>query len=81
MEFYFGKSATNRHGTEKRGERWNKQTVHGPRLRVVELEGFDRNSRIRTRLGWRLIVYFPSGAWWHFDLCKSAELLKGVEPR
>lgn len=55
------KSERNSHGTQKPGERWNAQTVTGPKFTFVKLErkspGFSR----------RLIFYFPSGAWWSVD--------------
>ncbi len=67
MKFYFGKSSTNKHGTERPGEEWNEQTVRGPRLKLVRL-GYKPNFT-----GYRLLYYFPSGAWWHFDISTFKE--------
>lgn len=68
--FYFGKLDTNHHGTEKKGEPWNKETVRGPKFVFLRLESHEKDFKLR-HLGWRVILYFPSGAWWHFDIMKK----------
>ena len=61
----------NRHGTERNGEPWNRETVRGT-LRIKKLEVFRRLSTdteaIQSLIGWRLWIYAPSGACWHFDV-------------
>lgn len=51
---------TNQHGTEAKGEPWNKQTIHGWKLTYVKL---------RMGRGWgrRFILYYPSGSCWYLD--------------
>lgn len=73
--FYFDKAATNKHGTEKKGQPWNGETRRGPKLVLVTLEGHDAKGKFRTHVGWRFIFYFPSGACWYFDICKKASRL------
>jgi hypothetical protein len=62
MKFMFHTGDFNHHGTQKKGEPWNQQTVRGPKLKWLKLErkspGFSR----------RLIFYFPSGKCWYFDV-------------
>lgn len=77
LTFHKGYSETNQHGTERKGDPWNKQTVKGWKLKVVKLEtfvrvaGWDDAWIVQSLAGRRLIVYRPSGAWWHFDVCLS----------
>lgn len=68
--FACGRLDSNHHGTQQRGQPWNQETIKGPKFTFVRLEGFDRNSRLKTRIGWRIWFYFPSGACWNFDLYK-----------
>lgn len=67
--FQISKNDRNSHGTQKRGERWNKETVCGPKFKVVKLEGCVGKT-IMTLPGFhrRVIFYSPSGTWWHLDL-------------
>jgi hypothetical protein len=67
MKFFVGKLDKNMHGTEGPGEPWNKEPVLGPKFVIVRL-GY---APVFT--GWRLIYYFPSGAWWHFDVSTYRE--------
>lgn len=70
MGIYFGKMKTNHHGTNAPGTPWNQETVHGFTLAWVNLEG-------NNIVGKRLIIYFPSGAWWHLDFqCKTRKRKK-----
>lgn len=70
------KNATNHHGTQANGEAWNNQTVHGFKLRYVDLlEQIKKREKVnpeggKTRAKWykRFILYFPSGSWWNFDV-------------
>jgi hypothetical protein len=64
---------SNHHGTERKGEPWNKETVRGWKAKWLVLEGFDRNSKLKQNIGRRLIIYRPSGACWLFDVCWSTE--------
>lgn len=61
--FITGKSDTNYHGTQSKGEPWNEQTVRGWKVRIIKL------SRGRPGISLRFILYFPSGAWRHLDFC------------
>jgi hypothetical protein len=83
MKVDCGRLDRNHHGTEAHGQPWNKQTVCGPRFKLVRLEGFDSDSRLKANIGWRVIFYFPSGAWWHLDICwppptKNEDLHEGI---
>lgn len=70
------KNNTNHHGTQRKGEPWNAQTIHGWKLSCVDLLGpikkreKDNPEGGKTRAKWRkrFIVYLPSGAWWNFDV-------------
>jgi hypothetical protein len=70
------KSVTNYHGTEKKGEPWNRETVRGWKLRCVDLlqpikEREKHNPEGgKTRARWykRFILYLPSGAWYNLDV-------------
>ena len=68
--FAWGSLKTNHHGTEKPGEKWNQQTVKGWKLVVLDLNSDLSKRRKQTRFAKRIILYFPSGAWWHFDIYK-----------
>lgn len=75
-KFYFGKSKTNHHGTQPKGEPWNQQTVYGWKLILVDIlssikkrtESNPEGGHTRARWYKRIILYFPSGAWWHLDV-------------
>lgn len=71
MRFSFDKANGNHHGTNKKGEPWNEQTVRGPRFKFLALEGFNSSSKLQKNIGWRVIFYFPSGACWYFDAYKT----------
>lgn len=63
-----GKSKTNRHGTHF-------TTVRGWKVTVVDLiQGMNQ----KTRAKWykRFILYAPSGAWWHVDVCLAKDWRK-----
>lgn len=62
FNFEFWTSATNQHGTEKPGKPWNKKTCKGPRFKFLKL------ARATPGISWRIIFYWPSGAWWSFDI-------------
>jgi hypothetical protein len=68
--FDYGRSDKNFHGTQKKGERRNEQTVKGPKFLVVNIErkspGFSK----------RFIFYWPSGAWWHLDIYSKRRVVK-----
>jgi len=59
LKFRLNRNATNYHGPEHCGWSWRPDTIHGWKVRLgvysIKLSG------------WRLILYFPSGAWWNFD--------------
>lgn len=61
MKLMWGKSDSNAHGTERIGDPWNKETVLGPKFKLVRL-GYSP-----TFVGRRLIFYFPDGSWWYLD--------------
>ena len=73
VSFGRGYSDTNHHGTEKKGEPWNRETRKGWTVCIVKLENFlilqNGCEALQSLAGRRLIVYAPSGAWWHFDVC------------
>jgi hypothetical protein len=63
IKFYWGKkSDRNMHGTQKKGEPWNKEMVTGPKFSLVKLGVH------KPTTGHRLIFYWPSGAWNHLDV-------------
>ena len=64
---------TNHHGTERKGEPWNKETAHGWKAKWLVLEGFASYSKLKQDIGRRLVIYRPSGACWLFDVCWSTE--------
>ena len=76
LRTYFGKSKMNSHGTQGKGEPWNQETVRGWKLCCVDLLGPIKARETanpeggKTRAKWykRFILYFPSGAWWNFDV-------------
>lgn len=78
----FEKNAMNHHGNQAKGEPWDQQTVHGWKIRCVDLlqsikEREKENPEGgKTRARWykRFILYFPSGYWWNFDvvICTDA---------
>ena len=76
VKFRFGKSDANYDGTQPKGKPWNQQTVHGWKLCCVDLlppikrreESNPEGGRTRARWYKRFILYFPSGAWRHFDV-------------
>jgi hypothetical protein len=61
FHIYFSTGDDNRHGTQKHGEKWNQQTVHGPKLAFFNL------FPLPECVSKRAIFYFPSGACWYFD--------------
>lgn len=65
LKYYFGKSSTNYHGTQAKGESWNNETVYGWKIISLDIKPLGE-----TRAKWykRFILYFPSGAWWYFDM-------------
>jgi len=67
-----GYLSMNHHGTEKKGEPWNRATIRGWTVRVVKLETFRRlatgTEAIQSLVGRRLWIYAPSGACWNFDV-------------
>ena len=70
------KNATNHHGTQAKGDPWNEQTVHGWKLRCVDLlRPIKEREKVnpeggKTRARWykRFILYFPAGSWWNLDV-------------
>lgn len=63
LKLKFNRNATNYHGPEYCGWPWHPDTIHGWKLRLARLSVYS----IRLE-GLRLILYFPSGAWWNFDV-------------
>ena len=64
---------TNHHGTERKGEPWNKETVRGWKAKWLVLEGFASYPKLKQDIGRSLVIYRPSGACWLFDVCWSTE--------
>lgn len=67
-----GKGAANRHRWFKVNDVWHSHTISGPKFSLVRLEGhswlrLDSPMMTLCYCGWRLIFYWPSGAWWHVD--------------
>lgn len=77
-----GKLSTNSHGTQVGDGSCNFQMVTGWKLRCVDLliplRSIIKPKPGLTRAVWykRLILYFPSGAWWHIDVALLSR--KGV---
>lgn len=79
LQFDHSKGETNHHGTEKKGEPWNKETVRGPKLTFHDIKKANawKKSRKRCMFYWRWIFYRPSGACHYFDVsfieaCKNS---------
>ena len=74
MKLCFSKGylPSNHHGTERKGEPWNKETVRGWKCCIVKLESFrilaNGTESIQSIAGRRLWIYAPSGACWNFDV-------------
>ena len=68
MKLVFEKNKRNSHGTQKSGEPHNRETVRGPKFAAVRLE------RKSPGFSWRLIFYFPSGAWWNLDIYSNRKV-------
>jgi hypothetical protein len=83
LGFDVGHLDTNHHGTQQKGEPWNKETVRS-RIRICKLETFRRLSTgteaIQSLVGRRLWIYAPSGRCWNFDIY-IAPTIKECEPR
>lgn len=62
MKFYFMKDKTNQHGTQKKGEMWNGEMRRGWKVVFINLR---RGSPGYSK---RMILYFPDGSWWYFDV-------------
>ena len=52
----------NSHGTQEKGQPWNQETVKGWKLKRIPL------LRLSAGVSQRIILYTPSGAWWHADI-------------
>lgn len=67
-----GYLTSNHHGTQRKGETWDREPIRGWTFRIVHLETFRRLSSgteaIQSLTGRRLWVYSPSGACWNFDV-------------
>lgn len=69
-------SPINYHGTQKKGEPWNGETVRGYKVTCLDLLKYVKEREAsnleggKTRAVWykRFILYFPSGAWWNLDV-------------
>jgi len=72
LKFSYGSLTTNHHGTQRKGEPWNNETVKGWTVRICNLETFRRLSTeteaIQSLAGRRLWIYAPSGKCWNFDV-------------
>jgi hypothetical protein len=68
--FHFSKGESNHHGTQKKGEPWNQQTVTGPKLVFLDLIAANTPRMKDSQLifYWRIIYYFKNGACWYFDI-------------
>jgi len=83
------KNDMNHHGTQAKGEVWNRQTVRGWKLHCVDLlrpikEREQCNPEGgKTRAKWykRFILYFPSGAWWNIDVALVSRVVKYIIPK
>lgn len=65
----FERNERNIHGTQKKGEPWNRETVRGPRFSVVDIrKGNPHTKENANDFYKRIIFYFPSGAWWNLDI-------------
>jgi hypothetical protein len=62
IKLKWGSLDSNYHGTERKGESWNRQPVRGPKFRHVRLTVHAPST------GHRFIFYLPSGAWRHLDV-------------
>jgi hypothetical protein len=76
IQFKQYKSSINHHGTQRKGERWNEETVKGWRLRFIDIRKANdgRMNPTRCKFFLRTILYFPSGAWRHVDLIVSRSI-------
>lgn len=70
IRFNYSNGDSNYHGTQRKGEAWNQQTVTGWKLRFIDLikaNGWPL-AMTRCKVNWRFIVYRPSGACHYFDV-------------
>jgi hypothetical protein len=73
MKLCFAKGylSTNHHGTQRKGEPWNRETLRSC-IRIVKLETFRRLSTgteaIKSLVGRRIWIYAPSGKCWNVDV-------------
>ncbi len=81
--------SSNHHGTQRKGDPWNNESIRGWTFRIVRLETFRRLSTgteaIESLIGRRLWLYAPSGRCWHVDVylmpkIKKCEQWPLVEP-
>jgi hypothetical protein len=76
IKIHLDKNKSNSHGTQKKGEPWNREMIRGHKITVVDLisgirEREKQNPECgRTRAVWykRFIYYCPSGKWWNLDV-------------
>ena len=62
VNIMWGQLDQNQHGTQKRGEPWNKEMICGPTFRYCKLDVHAPST------GHRIWFYFPSGKCWNFDV-------------
>jgi hypothetical protein len=83
ISFGKGSLTSNHHGTQRKGEPWNREPIRGWTCRIVTLETFRRLSTgteaIQSLAGRRLWIYAPSGKCWHFDIF-VVPTMKDCEP-
>jgi len=70
VNLMWGKLASNHHGTQARGEEWNKETVRGPKFTYCKLDVHAPST------GHRIWFYFPSGKCWSFDVYLDRRVLQ-----
>jgi hypothetical protein len=76
VKFAFSKGERNCHGTQKKGEPWNKETVRGPKLVFFDIKkenAWQKGFGARCFFFWRWIFYFPSGSCWYIDVFQKAK--------
>jgi len=64
LKFNWHTGKGNHHGTQKKGEPWNQETVRGWKLKFLDI----RSPNSLARWYGRWILYRPSGACYYFDV-------------
>jgi hypothetical protein len=70
VRFNYSKGESNSHGTQRKGEPWNKETVRGWKVVFIDMRKANSFSKeiCRSPIYWRFILYQPSGVCHYLDV-------------